>query len=92
MYVNSQIGIYCSIFIKFTFSSIFFNKAAAGEGRRLTDGIFNGLGVGGPVGLDDGLEMPMNAVPPTLLGSSLSLKALRPGITARAASFVSRFF
>jgi len=45
-----------------------------------------------PWALMTGFEMPMKAVPPTLLGSSLSLKALSPGITSSAASFVSRFF
>ena len=39
-----------------------------------------------------GLEMPMKAVPPTLLGSSWALNARSPGITMAAASLVSRFF
>ena len=44
-----------------------------------------------PWALMTGLEMPMNAVPPTLLGSSRALNSFSPGITSSAASFVSRF-
>ena len=68
------------------------NDAAFGHLSGLADGVVDGLGVEEPWALMTGLEMPMKAVPPTLLGSSWALKARSPGITMAAASLVSRFF
>lgn len=68
------------------------NDAVFGHLSGLADGVVDGLGVGGAVGLDDGLGDADEGGAPTLLGSSWALKARSPGITMAAASLVSRFF
>lgn len=68
------------------------NNAGGREALGLADGVLDGEGVGGAVGLDDGLGDADEGVPPTSPASIIFLKSRRPPETSTAASLVSRFF